>query len=213
MAVFAPWGNCPPHIFLVKLINCLLDGACASIEVVLCFGVVSLHYGVGRIFIAGVRCFAAQQNFRIRPLTFLVRENSTGKTTALGCFQVLASCLTDKGADFNRDPYEMGNFNHIISTAADKGTFELGFTVNGEKEKIERVVEFAKSDSSVEPVVKSIATKFSDGQIVLKIGEQNSKPYDKKTGTYSVNFKDVPRELPPLTSICSSYTHIRSRYY
>ena len=30
-----------------------------------------------------VRCFAERQNFEIRPLAFLVGENSTGKTTAL----------------------------------------------------------------------------------------------------------------------------------
>ena len=40
-----------------------------------------------------VRCFAERQNFEIRPLTFLVGENSTGKTTALACFQALADCL------------------------------------------------------------------------------------------------------------------------
>ena len=31
-----------------------------------------------------VRCCAERQQFEIRPLTFLVGENSTGKTTALG---------------------------------------------------------------------------------------------------------------------------------
>ena len=40
-----------------------------------------------------VRCFAGRQEFNIRPLTFLVGENSTGKTTALACFQVLANYL------------------------------------------------------------------------------------------------------------------------
>lgn len=157
----------------------------------------------------GVRCFAERQNFSIRPLTFLVGENSTGKTTALGCLQVLASYLSDKGADFNQDPYAMGNFNHIISNATDKGTFELSFTVNGEKAKIERAIEFAKSDSSVEPVVKSIATKFSDGQIILGIGEHNSKPYDEKTSTYRVNV-NVPKELPP-SHLFALLTHILSQ--
>ena len=33
-----------------------------------------------------VRCFAERQTLEIRPLTFLVGENSTGKTTALGMF-------------------------------------------------------------------------------------------------------------------------------
>ena len=56
-----------------------------------------------------VRCFAERQQFEIRPLTFLVGENSTGKTTVLGCFQVLADYLTERKVDFNRPPYSMGN--------------------------------------------------------------------------------------------------------
>ena len=47
-----------------------------------------------------VRCFGERQEFEIRPLTFLVGENSTGKTTALACFQVLADYLRGKGIDF-----------------------------------------------------------------------------------------------------------------
>ena len=157
----------------------------------------------------GVRCFAERQNFRIRPLTLLVGENSTGKTTALGCFQVLASCLSDKGIDFNRDPYEMGNFDNIINAAAAGGTFELSFTVEGKKGRIERIIEFSQNDSSVEPAVKSIVTKFSDGQIVMKIGGQNNKPYDEKTGTYCVNF-NVPKELP-LSHLFALLTHISNQ--
>ena len=38
-----------------------------------------------------VRCFAERQEFNIRPLTFLVGENSTGKTTTLACFEMLAN--------------------------------------------------------------------------------------------------------------------------
>ena len=44
-----------------------------------------------------VRCFAGRQEFNIRPLTFLVGENSTGKTTALACFQVLINYLNRLG--------------------------------------------------------------------------------------------------------------------
>ena len=43
-----------------------------------------------------VRCFAGCQQFEIRPLTFLVGENSIGKTTALGCFQLLGGVTKAK---------------------------------------------------------------------------------------------------------------------
>ena len=154
----------------------------------------------------GVRCFAARQDFRIRPLTLLVGENSTGKTTVLGCFQVLASYLADGGADFNRDPYEMGNFKNLISTAVESGAFEISFTVKANTEEIERIVEFAEQKDSVEPVIRRIITKFSDGQVIFEFGEKSEKPYDAKTGTHRVNF-NVPRGLPP-SHLFALLTHI-----
>ena len=35
-----------------------------------------------------VRCFEGEQRARLRPITLLVGENSTGKTTFLGCYNV-----------------------------------------------------------------------------------------------------------------------------
>ena len=156
----------------------------------------------------GVRCFATRQDFRIRPLTLLVGENSTGKTTVLGCFQVLASYLAGSGADFNRDPYEMGNFKNLISPSAKDGTFEISFTVKYNTEEIERIVEFAEQKDSVEPEVRRIITKFSDDQIIIDIGKKNGHFYDSKTGRpYRVNFENVPRELPP-SHLFTLLTHI-----
>lgn len=65
-----------------------------------------------------VRCFAGKQTLEIRPLTFLVGENSTGKTTALACFHVLANFFRGRGIDFNEKPsnshpYSMGTLSHI----------------------------------------------------------------------------------------------------
>ena len=51
-----------------------------------------------------LRCFASCQRFAIRPLTLLVGENSTGKTTMLGGFQILANYLKGNGVNFNADP-------------------------------------------------------------------------------------------------------------
>ena len=56
-----------------------------------------------------VRCFGERQTLEIRPLTFLVGENSTGKTTALACFQVLANYLRGDGVDFKFKPLFHGD--------------------------------------------------------------------------------------------------------
>ena len=51
-----------------------------------------------------VRCFGKRQILEIRPLTFLVGENSTGKTTTLACFHVLANYLRHRGRGFQSRP-------------------------------------------------------------------------------------------------------------
>ena len=116
-----------------------------------------------------VRCFAERQEFNIRPLTFLVGENSTGKTTALACFQVLANYLNGLGVDFNSAPYSMGIFKDIVrnSRKTEKG-FKLGCTFGGKAEEDgEWIVEFVEKEGGVEPSVRTVKLKYTDNEIVL----------------------------------------------
>ncbi len=116
-----------------------------------------------------VRCFAERQQFKIRPLTFLVGENSTGKTTALACFQVLANCLKNGEVDFNSDPYSMGIFRDIVRNSRPKGNaFKLGFTFTGDQEDVEYTVECVQKKDRFEPAIESVTIKFTDGEIVFK---------------------------------------------
>ena len=137
-----------------------------------------------------VRCFGERQTLEIRPLTFLVGENSTGKTTALACFHVLANYLRGEGVDFNADPYSMGIFKDIIRNSRPKAeAFKLGFTV----ETVEWVVEFAEKTEGIEPIVNLVKLKFSDGEIVFKIGDDTTErparlvSFDKKDNYYEIS--------------------------
>ena len=68
--------------------------------------------------IDNVRCFAGKHRVPIRPITLLVGENSTGKTTFLGCYQRFIDSLSmppvryPEGA-FSRPPFDMGGFREI----------------------------------------------------------------------------------------------------
>ena len=123
-----------------------------------------------------VRCFAERQQFDIRPLTFLVGENSTGKTTALACFQVLANCLKNGEVDFNSDPYSMGIFRDIVRNSRPKGNaFKLGFTFTGDREDVEYTVECVQKKDGLEPAIESIIIKFTDGEIIFKTGDRDER--------------------------------------
>ena len=116
-----------------------------------------------------VRCFGARQTFKIRPLTFLVGENSTGKTTALACFHVLANFLHGEGMDFNSHPYSMGTFTDIVRNSKKREkNFKLGFTSKYNNEDIETTIELVEKEAGVEPVVSSITMKLTDGEIIIQ---------------------------------------------
>lgn len=124
-----------------------------------------------------VRCFAGRQEFEIRPLTFLVGENSTGKSTALGCFQVLANYIgrgRDMRApylDFNIDPYSMGSFKDIVRRKRPVAmNFKLGFKFKNSSVE-ECTITLIENAQGAEPVFEGMEIKFKDGEIHLRHDE------------------------------------------
>ena len=70
------------------------------------------------LILQDVRCFQDEQRGRLRPITLLVGENSTGKTTFLGCYRVLHRTFSElwmaEFLDFNEEPFAMGSFRDIV---------------------------------------------------------------------------------------------------
>ncbi|MCZ0937175.1 MAG: hypothetical protein OXJ55_00955 [Caldilineaceae bacterium] len=116
-----------------------------------------------------VRCFAGRQRFDLRPLTFLVGENSTGKTTTLACFQTLANLLRSEGVDFNIDPYSMGVFGDIVRRSRRKEkSFSLGFSFEDNDDSLDCTVDFVQKAEGIEPAVKAVTMCFDGGEIVFE---------------------------------------------
>lgn len=123
-----------------------------------------------------VRCFGERQTLEIRPLTFLVGENSTGKTTALACFHILADYLRGTGIDFNQSPYSMGVFKDIVRNSYKKEkNFKLGFASKYNNEDIETTIELIEKKEGIEPVVSSITMKLTDGEIIVRAEDAMDK--------------------------------------
>ena len=89
-----------------------------------------------------VRCFGGEQRGRLRPITLLVGENSTGKTTFLGCYGALLRMLArfgtlDELLDFNQEPFAMGSFRDIVrSRLGPRGRineFQIGFALETQR--------------------------------------------------------------------------------
>ena len=79
------------------------------------------------------RCFHEEQTARLAPLTLLVGENSTGKTSFLAMIRALWDvAYGQETPDFKEDPYDLGSFEEIAHHRGSRGgsadTFEATFS-------------------------------------------------------------------------------------
>ena len=69
-----------------------------------------------RVFFEGIRCFYSRQEVPLAPLTLLVGENSTGKSTALALIRLAWDLVRGKDPEFNEEPFLLGAYDQIAST-------------------------------------------------------------------------------------------------
>ena len=86
------------------------------------------------ITLKNFRCFRSEQTARLTPLTLLVGENSTGKTSFMAMIRALQDvAYSNRVPDFKEEPYDLGSFNEIAHNRAGRSaspeTIEAGFNV------------------------------------------------------------------------------------
>ena len=85
-----------------------------------------------QITLKNFRCFRETQTARLAPLTLLVGENSTGKTSFMAMIRALWDiAFRERDPDFKEEPYDLGSFDEIVHYRGERGdrvdTFEAGF--------------------------------------------------------------------------------------
>ena len=77
---------------------------------------------ISELSLSDFRCFRRKQTARLAPLTLLVGENSTGKTSFLALLQVLWDvAFHDRFPDFKEPPYDLGSFDEIAHHRGGRG--------------------------------------------------------------------------------------------
>lgn len=134
---------------------------------------------INKFFLRDVRCFDGEHEFNIRPLTFLIGENSTGKSTVLGCLQAVGNLFNYRGVseseiDFNFDPYQMGAFADIVRRSnPKKEDFELGIEhVYGGK-RVRYFLTLVERGRGSEPIIDHTRWAFDEGEIIFFMNESN----------------------------------------
>ena len=87
-----------------------------------------------QITLRNFRCFREEQTARLAPLTLLVGENSTGKTSFMAMIRVLWDAAGwNRVPDFKEEPYDLGSYDEIAHYRGGRGgraaTFEAGFNI------------------------------------------------------------------------------------
>ena len=146
------------------------------------------------------RCFGEKQTVRLAPLTLLVGENSTGKTSFLALIRALWDMAYGfEVPDFNKSPYDLGSFVDIVHRARpDQPTphqFEVALSRFLDREASDENIRFAfelsQRDSAPFPVTRRYnrgptmieESTSDDGQVSLALatsrGEWQLIPTDE----------------------------------
>jgi len=89
-----------------------------------------------RLRFEGIRCFQEPQDASIRPITLLVGENSSGKTTFLSLCRIAQAAIHGplSGLPFNESPFWLGAYDQIASHRREKtgrvGSFSIAVSVD-----------------------------------------------------------------------------------
>ena len=91
-----------------------------------------MRYGQLReIRLRDFRCFGEQQTARLAPLTLLVGENSTGKTSFLAAVRAICDvAFRQREPDFRESPFDLGSFPEIVHDPRGKGKHPEAFEIN-----------------------------------------------------------------------------------
>ena len=132
-----------------------------------------------KLCIENVRCFKGMQEFNLRPLTLIVGENSTGKSTVLGCLHALGNLMVrsqyyssyEDSINFNYEPFEMGAFKHVARKSRSLlKQFKIGFEFGDE---IKLCCEVGR-DINMQTIINNIELRIGKYKIVFTMKVPNN---------------------------------------
>ena len=152
---------------------------------------------IDSVTLENFRCFRDEQTVKLAPLTLLVGENSTGKTSFLALLRAMAELAFVGGApNFKTPPYDLGSFDEIAhhrgAGAGRAVSFSAGIATrvsnrdlrqrprNDESVSVEIAVTFERQRHGTAPV--PVRQRVSTGDAWVEEVEETA------AGNYQANF-------------------------
>jgi hypothetical protein len=97
------------------------------------------------VFLENVRCLCGKHNIPLEPLTLLVGENSTGKSTFLAMLEYVSqSDFASLRPSFNSPPFDLGAYDSIATYKGGKygraDSFSIGAAENGAEDGTRKIM-------------------------------------------------------------------------
>ncbi|MCI0490775.1 MAG: AAA family ATPase [Blastocatellia bacterium] len=164
------------------------------------------------LILENVRCFAGKHVIPIKPLTVLIGENSSGKTTLLASL----STMYDKVGfpirpQFNKAPYNLGSFDTIATYRGRKqghaAHFSMGFiqATEGDNSETEVLATYRSNRGVVE--LLNLTIKSPEGEVFLRLNEsegayyvQLTIPWKGKSQTFELVFGERFKDATELSA-------------
>ena len=172
-----------------------------------------------QIQLTDFRCFADAPPVEMRPVTFLVGENSAGKTSFLAATRLLLESLIRSPQNpFNREPYQLGGFDQLAHYRggargrAGKFCFEILIAAsaagapNRRKQTVATRHRLTFVKGSPQPELAEYVFSFTNISVRLKLSEKVSLSLFKD-GKELVDF--TPKRLPPAQLLRKDMSYLR----
>ncbi len=152
------------------------------------------------------RCFRERQTARLAPLTLLVGENSTGKTSLLAMVRVLADYAYNfKTPNFKEPPYDLGSFDEIVYHRSTRGSRSESFVGRFEDRCIARKlsvntpgtfafeVAFQKGATAPIPAKERVELADAWAEESFNTGDSYASRVGNARGEWKLKLQDEPR--------------------
>ena len=152
------------------------------------------------------RCFRDVKSARLAPLTLLVGENSTGKTSFMAMMRILCEVGGRQTApSFKQEPYDLGSFDEIAYRGANtqSDTFEVGLETYSEEHSMSYKLSVTFGRQGAIPIILKRRYSFGDTWTESLYGEDGD--YTLRVGTskwtWEKSVPDLPQEFSKLDDV------------
>ncbi len=180
---------------------------------------------MNQIALKDFRCFGDQQTARLAPLTLLVGENSTGKTSLLAMIRALLDVVVDNRVpDFKEEPYDLGSFEEVVNHRGSRvngdSAFEAGFQATVSRKRTTKPTTTFKFNVIFErlgtipfPVIRTVSSSDNWFEIRQDSERRDTVRFGTRRGVWEWHFpgsRERRFEREALLSASLAFVRIRN---